>query len=79
MTAEDMTTPSPPGSPGAAEQQQGLFLPQVNAGVPEADAGEHAGQVHAGARLQILGVTHGSEISRGQTRAQFSESSLPQI
>lgn len=37
-----------------------LLLPQVNAGVPEADPSEHASQVHAGARLQVLGVAHGS-------------------
>lgn len=32
----------------------------MDAGVPEADAGKYAGQVHAGARLQVLGVAHGS-------------------
>lgn len=40
------------------EQRRKLLLPQVNAGVPEADPSEHAGQVHAGARLQVLGVAH---------------------
>lgn len=37
-----------------------LLLPQVNSGVSEADAGKHASQVHAGPRLQVLGVAHGS-------------------
>lgn len=40
-----------------------LLLPQVNSSVPEADPGEHASQVHAGARLQVLGVAHGSGMS----------------
>lgn len=32
----------------------------MNSSVSEADAGEHAGQVHAGPSLQILGVPHRS-------------------
>lgn len=35
----------------------------MNSGISEADAGKHAGQVHAGPRLQVLGVPHSSGIS----------------
>lgn len=50
-----------------------LVLPQMNPGIPKANPGKHAGQVHAGTSLQVLRVSHSSVINQSRLTSITNE------